>query len=99
MIGSIGGLTVAPDQRDRVIALMLSGADTMAGCIAYIVAGDAQEENVVWVTEVWETSEHHQASLTLPAVRNAIEQAMPLIAAFDTIATTEGVRFAPVPDV
>lgn len=99
MIGSIGRLTAAPGQRNRVIAMMLSGADTMPGCIAYIVAGDAQEENVVWVTEVWETSEHHQASLTLPGVRNAIEQAMPLIAAFETIATTESVRFAPVPDV
>lgn len=42
----------------------------------------------IWVTEVWESEESHTASLSLPAVRNAIPLGKQLIASFDQVAVT-----------
>lgn len=79
MFGLIGKMTAKPGQRDALIALVLEGADTMPGCISYIVAKDAGNENDIWITEVWEDAESHAASLKLPAVTASISRAMPLI--------------------
>jgi quinol monooxygenase YgiN len=37
-----------------------------AGCFSYIVAKDSADENVIWVTEAWESVTSHDASLSLP---------------------------------
>ncbi|MDB5538530.1 MAG: Antibiotic biosynthesis monooxygenase [Devosia sp.] len=63
----------------------------MPGCRSYVVARDPANADAVYVTEVWETSEAHRASLTLPAVKEAIAQGRPLIAGFEKIAETEPV--------
>jgi quinol monooxygenase YgiN len=47
--------------------------------------------DLIWVTEAWDSAESHKASLTLPAVKEAIGRAMPLIAGFEQGATTEPV--------
>jgi quinol monooxygenase YgiN len=39
---------------------------------------DADEETI-WVTEVWQTKAHHDASLQLPQVKAAIGRAMPML--------------------
>ena len=36
----------------------------------------------LWVTEVWESSASHRASLSLPSVQQAIAKGKPLIASF-----------------
>jgi quinol monooxygenase YgiN len=54
------------------------------------VARDASDENAIWITEVWDSPESDQASLSLPAVRSAIAKGKPLIAGF-------GERFETVP--
>ena len=54
----------------------------MPGCLSYVVAKDSQDENTIWVTEVWENKEHHDASLSLPQVSKAIAAARPIIAGF-----------------
>jgi hypothetical protein len=41
------------------------------------------------VSEVWDSTESHAASLELPQVRTAIAKGGPLIAAFDSGAETE----------
>jgi quinol monooxygenase YgiN len=92
MFGLIGKMTAKPGQRDRLIALVLEGADAMPGCLSYIVARDADDANGIWITEVWDSKESHAASLKLPAVTAAIGKAMPLV---DLAA--EGVRQATVP--
>jgi quinol monooxygenase YgiN len=53
------------------------------------VARDATDADSIWVTEVWDSSESHKASLTLPEVQATIAQAMPLIASFEPGAETE----------
>jgi quinol monooxygenase YgiN len=91
MHGLIGKMVAAPGQRDALIALILEGSGEMPGCLNYIVAKDITDENVIWVTEVWDSQESHKASLSIPAVKATIARAMPLIAGFEPGAVTEPV--------
>lgn len=54
----------------------------MPGCRSYVVATDPTDANAIWITEVWDSEEQHNASLRLPAVQAAITQARPLIEGF-----------------
>lgn len=80
MYGLVGKMTTQPGQRDAFIAVLLEGIDDMPGCLSYIVAKDAADENTVWITEVWDSKESHDKSLTLPAVKAAIARGRPLMA-------------------
>ncbi|KLJ02586.1 antibiotic biosynthesis monooxygenase [Luteimonas sp. FCS-9] len=82
MYGLIGKMTLAPGQRDLVIAALLEGTREMPGCLSYIVAQDPSDENPVWITEVWDSKERHEASLTLSAVQQAIAKARPHVTGF-----------------
>jgi quinol monooxygenase YgiN len=55
----------------------------MPGCLSYVIATDPDDENALWITEVWESAEAHKASLSLPSVQEAIKAGRPLIARFD----------------
>ncbi|QNA86909.1 antibiotic biosynthesis monooxygenase [Sphingomonas sp. So64.6b] len=97
MYGMIGRMIAKPGQRDALAALLTSGSGTMPGCLSYVVAEDLVNADALWVTEVWENKAAHDASLTLPAVRDAITKGRPLIAGFDSSAETRpisGVRGA-----
>ena len=61
----------------------------MPGCLSYVVAREPSDEVTIWVTEVWETSEHHMASLQLPQVQAAIGKARPIIAGMERMAETD----------
>lgn len=91
MYGLIGKMIAAPGERDALIAIMLDGIAGMPGCLSYVVAIDPADEDAIWITEVWDSQESHQASLSLPAVREAIARARPLIAGFGDSTTTEPV--------
>lgn len=80
MYGRIGKIVAAPGQRDALAEILLENAGEMRGCLSYVVAADAEEPDVLWVTEVWESEEAHRASLSSPAVQDAIERGRPLIA-------------------
>lgn len=82
MYGLIGKMTAIPGQRDALTAILLEGLAGMPGCLSYIVAHDPVEGDVLWITEVWSDEAAHSASLQLPAVKEAIRQGRPLIAAF-----------------
>jgi quinol monooxygenase YgiN len=61
----------------------------MPGCHSYIVATDPSDAAAIWITEVWDSKASHEASLSLPAVREAITRGKPLIAGFgDSFVTT-----------
>jgi quinol monooxygenase YgiN len=83
MYGLIGKITATPGQRDALASILLESTEAMAGCLSYIVATDPADPEAIWVTEVWDSAESHEASLGLPAVRAAIARARPLIASFD----------------
>ena len=49
-----------------------------------LIAQDPVEADAIWITEVWTDAASHTASLSLPAVQQAIAKARPLIAGFDS---------------
>lgn len=96
MWGMIVKITLAPGKRDEMISLLQGSADDMPGCLSYIVARDTTDENVLWVNEVWESQAHHDASLSLRQVQDAIPRARPLVANLERIAVTEPIWTAAV---
>lgn len=89
MYGQIGKMIALPGKRDELIALLLENVDAMPGCLSYIVAADASDENAIWVTEAWDSKESHDGSLKLPGVKKSIDKARPMIAGFgDSFNTT-----------
>lgn len=91
MYGLIGKMRAKPGRRDDLLTILLRGIDSMPGCLSYIVARDPTDGDVIWITEVWDSETSHKASLTLPQVRAAINEAMPMIAGFDSSTATEPV--------
>lgn len=79
--GRHGSMRAETGRRAAVASILLSVADSLnsAGCILYVVGLAPDDPDVIWVTEVWESREAHVASLELPAVREAIEKAMPML--------------------
>jgi quinol monooxygenase YgiN len=97
MRGLIGTMTAVSGQRDALIAILLDGINDMPGCLSDIAARDPTDADAVWITGVWDSVEHHKASLSLslslslPQVQlqAAIAKARPIIAGFDTHVVTE----------
>ena len=91
MYGLIGKMRSTAGQRDAVIAILLESTRGMPGCLSYIIAADPSDENGIWVTEVWDNKESHDASLSLPSVKKAIAAAKPMISGFGTQVITSPV--------
>lgn len=86
MYGMVGKIIAKPGQRAALAKLLLAGSAAMPGCLSYLVSEDLADPDALWVTEAWDSKESHAASLALPAVRDAIGKARPLIADFTTAA-------------
>jgi quinol monooxygenase YgiN len=91
MYGLIGKMSTVAGKRDEMIAILKESAAAMPGCLSYVVAKDAADENALWVTEVWDSKASHDASLSLPRVRETIGKARSMIAGMQRIAETEPV--------
>jgi quinol monooxygenase YgiN len=91
MYGLIAKLKTTPGKRGEMIGILKESAVDMPGCLSYVVAKDSADEDTIWVTEVWDSQASHDASLSLPAVRNAIPQAKQLVADFEKVAVTNPV--------
>jgi len=82
MYGLISKINTVPGQRDGLAAILVEGTSEMPGCLSYVIASDPADENALWITEVWDSQASHQASLSLPAVKEAIAKGRPMIAGF-----------------
>jgi quinol monooxygenase YgiN len=91
MYGLINKIIAAPNRRDELIAILKQSSQGMPGCLSYVIAEDASDENGIWVTEIWNSEESHRGSLSLPGVKDAIAKARSLIAGFEKIAATKPV--------
>ena len=89
--GLIGKMLATPGKRDELIDILLGGVSGMPGCLSYVVARDSEDADALWVSEVWESKEAHEASLSLPSVREAISKGRPMIAGFGERFETEPV--------
>jgi quinol monooxygenase YgiN len=86
-----GRLGAQPGQRDALAANLLRAAAAMksvAACRLYVVSTSESDANGVWVTEIWDSSEDHAASLEHPETRELIGKTMPLIAELPERAAT-----------
>jgi len=88
MYGLIVKFAAQPGQREAAIAVLVHAIQNMPGCLSYIVAKDVTDENAIWATEVWDSEASHDASLTLPAVKAAVEQIKPMIAGMQSKVAT-----------
>ena len=97
MWGLIAKLTVVRGRRDEMIGILKESAADMPGCLSYVVAKDSADENAIWVTEVWDSMASHDASLSLPAVKNAIPRGKAIVSNFERIVVTSPVWGAGLP--
>ncbi len=78
--GYFGTMRVKPGHRDEVVATLTAQGDlAAAGCDLYAVGVSDTDKDLVWVNEIWVSKEAHDASLQLPAVKDAIARTMPLL--------------------
>ncbi len=82
--GLHGSIVAQPGQRDALVEHMLEASrlmDDAPGCELYLVStAETDDDDAVWITEVWRTEADHDASLSLPGVPELIGRARPLIA-------------------
>lgn len=86
--GLYGKIIAQSGQREALVKILLEAAavlETPVGCELYIINVSPTEPDTIWVTEVWESKEHHAASLQLDAVKQVIQRGRPLIAGGDRI--------------
>lgn len=88
MWGMIAKITLLAGRRDVMIEILKKSAVDMPGCLSYVVAKDVTDENTIWVTEVWDSMASHDASLSLPGVKNAIPRSKAIVSNFEKIAVT-----------
>ena len=79
--GYLATMRAKAGHRDDVVRILLSGLDGLrqVGCRLYVVGVSETDPELIWVNEVWESKEHHDASLQLPETRAAIARAMPML--------------------
>ncbi len=92
MYGLIVKLTAVAGRRAELIEV-LGGNDshTIAGCLSFITAEDAEDDDVLWVTEVWATEASHKASLDLSPSKSRLPSIEDLVAGYERIAVTKPV--------
>ena len=73
-----------PGQRGTLVAALESGNTDLPGNASYAIAEVVDDPDLVRVSEEWVSREAHAASLTLPAVQDAIARARPVIAGIES---------------
>jgi quinol monooxygenase YgiN len=58
---------------------------------------DTSDANAIWITEVWDHKASHDASLSLPSMKDAITKGRPLNAGFGERVVTTPVGGAGLP--
>ena len=78
---NVGTLGTLPGKRDEVIAILTRPNEELlsAGCLLYEVGTNSEEPDTIFVAELWQSADAHNASLQLASVRAAITEAMPLL--------------------
>jgi quinol monooxygenase YgiN len=82
MYAMTGKLNAQIGERSELVEILLRASRVVAqlpGCRAYIVNEDAVDETCVWIFEIWDDKESHDASLKDERVKSLIAEAMPLI--------------------
>ena len=79
-------ITAVAGKGDELADIMLQASravSTVDGCVLYIVQTSLTDESKILITEVWESKEAHQASLTNEKIRELIGKAKPIIVSME----------------
>ncbi|MGD1843747.1 MAG: putative quinol monooxygenase [Thermonemataceae bacterium] len=82
LYGLHGKLVAKAGQGATLAEILLEAAAMMQaakGCRFYVVSTEEGRPEEVWITEVWDTKEDHDRSLSDPKVRALISKALPLL--------------------
>ncbi|MCU9612607.1 antibiotic biosynthesis monooxygenase [Caldibacillus lycopersici] len=88
--GLFGKFTVKEGERDTFEKILLKAAESLQNieaCELYLVNRSDEDENAVFVYEVWSNQDAHQASLALDSTQEMIQRARPIITGMERIAT------------
>ena len=78
--GYQGSLKAKAGKGKELADILLSASkNEMLGCHIYLIAQDSMDEDLIRITEVWDSKELHDSSLKIESVRQSISQAMPLL--------------------
>lgn len=82
-----GMLQASKGNGQQLANILLEAAEIVSkssDCKAYIVSVSKENEDAVWVTEVWTNKAAHDATLQAPEVMQLIGKAMPILATMPT---------------
>lgn len=82
LYGLRSSLTAKSGRRDELAAILAGASDGLPGCRNYVVAMDSSRDDMIWVTEIWDSKELHEASHKTPKVMDAIARGRPLVTNF-----------------
>ena len=84
MYAMTGKLVTQNGKRSELVEILKKAAvlvGEIPACRLYIVHEDIANETHVWVYELWDDKQAHDASLSVEQIRNLIMQARPLLVA------------------
>jgi len=82
--GIFGSLEMKEGKRREFIEILKESIDNMPGCITYDISLDLNNQDTIWIYELWETKEYHDQSLMLPSIQKAILLGKEMIKDFGT---------------
>lgn len=92
LYGLHGRIDATEGHGEELAGYLLADVEVLRehGCRLYIVSRREDAPDAVYVYEIWDDAQAHQASLQLPSVQAAIAKARPIIAGM-----SERVEFTP----
>lgn len=81
VFANVGTLGAVPGKRDELVALLTARSGVLAhvGCQLYEVGVNDDQQDTVFVIELWASAAAHRSSLELPEVQATIARARPLL--------------------
>jgi quinol monooxygenase YgiN len=80
--GLHGKLKAVKGKGDALAEILVQASAMVShakGCHLYLVSREPQDEESIWITEVWDSKEDHDQSLHMEGVRELISKAIPLL--------------------
>lgn len=77
-----GKLTAKSGHHDKLAEILIRASEAVSktpGCRLYAISKDEKDPDSVYVTEIWESRQHHDDSLKEDEVLALIREAVPLL--------------------
>ena len=78
-----GKLTAQSGHGEELTSILMEASKLISkahGCILYVIGKDKDDDESVWITEIWDSKEDHDNSLNVYGVKELISKAIPILA-------------------